>query len=83
MTAISKHPKNTLTNLINKTMTQTEQIRKHLESGKSINPLQALDNYGCFRLASRVNDLRKAGLKIKTEMVTRNDKTFAEYKLGA
>ena len=61
--------------------TQNESIRKHLESGKTINPLQALSEYGCFRLASRVNDLRKAGLKIKTEMVTRNEKTFAEYQL--
>jgi len=60
---------------------QNESIRKHLESGKSINPLQALKEYGCFRLASRVNDLRKSGLRIKTEMITENNKTFAEYKL--
>ncbi len=63
-------------------MTQTEQIRKHLESGKSINPLQALRLYGSLRLGARIFQLRDAGLKIKTEMVTRNDKTFAEYKLG-
>lgn len=61
---------------------QTEQIRKHLESGKTINPLQALKKYGCFRLGARIWDLKnKQGLNIKTDFITRNDKTFAEYKL--
>jgi len=61
---------------------QTEQIRKHLESGKTITPLEALKKYGCFRLGARIWDLKnKQGLNIKTDFVTRNDKTFAEYKL--
>jgi len=62
--------------------TQTEQIRKHLESGKSINPIQALRKFGCFRLGARIWDLKnKQGLSIKTDLVTVNNKTFAEYKL--
>jgi len=61
---------------------QTEQIRKHLESGKSINPLQALRKFGCFRLGARIWDLKnKQGLSIKTDLVTVNNKTFAKYTL--
>lgn len=62
---------------------QNELIRKRLESGKSITPLQALKLYGCFRLGARIWDLKnKQGLKIKTDLVTKNNKTFAEYKLS-
>lgn len=52
-----------------KTESQLTKIRKHLKSGKSITPLQALRLYGCLRLAARVNDLKSEGLPIKTKMV--------------
>ena len=60
---------------------QNEQIRKHLERGESITPLEALKKYNCFRLGARIHNLREKGLKIKTDLVTKNNKTFAEYKL--
>jgi len=60
---------------------QNEKIRKHLLNGKSLTPLGALRLFQCFRLASRVNDLRKQGMKIKTEMITKNKKTYANYRL--
>ena len=59
--------------------TQEENILSHLESGKHLTPLDALDLYGCFRLASRVFDLRKAGHSILMKSVTNNGKTFASY----
>ena len=62
-------------------MTQTEEIRDHLESGFTLNPLQALQQYGCFRLAARILDLREAGLDIKMRMVLDKDKRYAEYSL--
>ena len=34
----------------------------------SITPLQALKEYGCFRLASVVNRLRNSGMNIHTDM---------------
>ena len=63
-------------------MTQTQQIKRHLESGKPITPLTALSRYGCMRLASRVNDLRNEGMSIITRLVKRNGKRFAEYVKG-
>ena len=61
-------------------MSQTIKIHNHLKS-KPITPLEALRKYGCFRLASRINDLRKDGIEVKTEMVTKNGKRFAKYYL--
>jgi hypothetical protein len=56
-------------------------IRTHLENGRDITPLEALDQYGCFRLAARIDELRKAGLDIETITETRNGKKYAKYKL--
>lgn len=62
-------------------MTQNAMILKHLKTS-NISPMEALELYGCFRLASRINDLRQDGLDIETIMTTRNGKTFASYKLS-
>ena len=43
--------------------------------------MEALEWFGCFRLASRISDLKKAGHDIRMNLVTRNGKTFAEYRL--
>jgi len=61
--------------------TQNQQIKAYLTKGKSITPLDALSKFGCFRLAARISDLRKDGLKIVTKNVTISGKTFASYKL--
>ena len=62
-------------------MTQNQQIKSYLEKGKSITPIQALEKFGCFRLAARISDLRNDGLNIATKIVTKDGKTFASYKL--
>ena len=62
-------------------MTQNQQIKSYLEKGKSITPIQALNKFGCFRLAARISDLRNDGLNIVTKIVTKDGKTFASYKL--
>ena len=62
-------------------MTQSDQILKHLKSGNTITAINALNKFGCFRLAARINDLRNDGHDIKTEMMTSNGKTFAVYYL--
>ena len=48
-----------------------------------MNPLIALSKYKCFRLASRINDLRADGHSIETKLVKNKDgkKKFAEYYL--
>ena len=49
-----------------------------------ITPAQALAHLGCFRLAARVNDLRKEGHVIRAEMIeTANGKHVARYSLEA
>jgi hypothetical protein len=38
-------------------------------------------NYGCLRLGARIYDLKRDGLRIKTERKTNGKKWFAEYSL--
>jgi len=45
---------------------QNKRIRRHLESGKTLTPLDALYAFGCWRLSGRIYDLRKLGVKIIT-----------------
>ena len=63
--------------------TQCQMIREHLEAGHRLSPIEALDRFGCFRLASRINELRKQGLDIRTDIVegAENGKRWAEYWL--
>lgn len=60
---------------------QNEMVLHHLQSGRSLSPLEALERYGIFRLGARCYDLKKQGHKIVTNIVTKNQKRFAEYKL--
>ena len=62
-------------------MTQNDSIRAHLQSGRSITPLDALRDYGCFRLAARIADLRREGLDIETATVQSNGKAYASYHI--
>ncbi len=41
------------------------QVKKHLLSRAYLTPKEALDLYGCFRLASIVHRLRRKGLPIE------------------
>ena len=61
--------------------TQCDQIRRHLESGMSITPLDAIHAYGSFRLGARIYDLKREGMPIKTQIVENNGKRFAKYFL--
>jgi hypothetical protein len=61
-------------------MSQSSEILDHLKRHKNISPLEAFREYGCFRLAARINDLRKDGHNIKTLMTSEPDgKSFAVY----
>lgn len=63
-------------------MTQTAAILDYLRGGRDLTPLEALDKFGCFRLAARIDDLRAAGHAIETRIETRNGKRFASYRLA-
>lgn len=49
-------------------MTQTTRILNYMETEGSITQLDALKEFGCMRLASRISELRRAGVPIKRTM---------------
>ena len=67
--------------------TQNQQILKHLQTHKrGITALQALEKFGCMRLASRISDLRRMGYEISSEMIAVRNRDgdvhyVANYKL--
>jgi hypothetical protein len=62
--------------------TQSELILQHLQEHGSITPLQALDLYGCFRLAARINELIKEGHQFHVKMfITPGGARVARYHL--
>ena len=68
-------------------MTQSERILRHLEDYGSITQMDAMKDYGIMRLASRVNDLRREGHPIITEVVTGKNRygeptRWAQYRMG-
>lgn len=47
-------------------MNQRKQILEFINENGSINPIEALEQIGCFRLATRVFELKQMGYPIKT-----------------
>lgn len=69
-------------------MTQTKMILKHMAEGRRITPGEALSEYGCMRLAARIADIRRLGLRVASRKVTRLNRygkkiSFSEYWLEA
>jgi hypothetical protein len=64
-------------------MSQTDDVLKYLKTGKRLTALEALRNFGCMRLASRISELRKQGVLIATQKVevktSRGYATVSEY----
>lgn len=58
-------------------MNQYQRIVRHLEAFGSITSLEAMQEYGIMRLASRVSALKKSGLPVRTEFV-RGKNRFGE-----
>jgi hypothetical protein len=64
------------------TDSQNALIKGWLLNGYSLTQLEALTQFGCFRLAARIADLRDKGLNVVTDMVTLdNGKRVARYFL--
>lgn len=72
----------------NQANTHLRLLREHLLNGGSITALEALRDYGCYRLASRISDLRSEGMAISKVMeesisrVTGKPVRFARYFLS-
>jgi len=60
---------------------QRVNVLEHLQNGSTITPLEALENYGCLRLAAVIFDLKNDGHNIKTNLVKKGKKSFASYSL--
>ena len=62
---------------------QNALIKVWLLNGYSLTQLEALNQFGCFRLAARIADLRDQSLNVVTDMVTlENGKRVARYYLS-
>tara|TARA_R100001530_G_scaffold129270_1_gene99493 strand:- start:114 stop:380 length:267 start_codon:yes stop_codon:yes gene_type:complete len=60
---------------------QKSKVLFDLVEGKGITPIDALNDYGCFRLAAVIHQLRSEGHQIKTTMIEDEDKRYAKYAL--
>lgn len=64
------------------TDSQNALIKGWLLNGYSITQLEALNQFGCFRLAARIANLRDESFNVVTDMVTlENGKRVARYFL--
>ena len=60
-------------------------ILNHLTSGKTITAMEALREYGCFRLGARIYDLRKKGHQIDDKFIQLPNKKWVKrywYYMG-
>ena len=67
---------------------QSQRLLEHLKKGNRVTPIEALREFGIFRLAARINDLRERGHTIESELVPVKDrlgaiKRVAEYRIGS
>lgn len=58
---------------------QHKSILNHLKFKGSLTPLEALNLYGCLRLAAVVFRLKSRGHIVRTELINKNRKTFSKY----
>lgn len=63
------------------TTSQAQQIRRYLERGNKITPLEALNLFGCFRLSARIHDIKESGCNVNTEIIDVNGKKVAQYSI--
>lgn len=67
--------------------TQCERILRHMKDYGSITSMEAVNEYGIMRLASRINDLRAQGIAISSETVSGKNRYgetthYAVYRLA-
>jgi hypothetical protein len=60
---------------------QCADILQYMAGGNSLTALEALQRFGCLRLAARIQDLEALGHTFDVEMVEQNGKRYASYTL--
>ena len=63
-------------------MSQKERVLKLLQRGEKITRAKAVAKFDIYCLPERIRDLRNDGYDIAAEMVKRNGKRFASYRLA-
>lgn len=58
-------------------MTQCDRILRHMRDYGTIDPMTAIKDYGCMRLASRIADLKGMGYEIIAER-TKGENRYGE-----
>jgi hypothetical protein len=62
--------------------TQASRILDYLLAGHRLTPLDALNRFGCMRLAARIHELRRQGYSIEEQTVqTPTGKRVAQYSI--
>lgn len=66
---------------------QAEQLYEHLKTRETLTQIEAYEEYGCFRVASRIHEMKKAGIPIVKTMKTGKNRygvdcRYAEYRLA-
>ena len=67
-------------------LSQCDMILRYMQENGSITQMEAAQEFGCWRLAARIADLRRAGHAIKSDMVSQKNRygkpiSFARYSL--
>lgn len=67
-------------------VTQCDRILQYIEENGSITQIDALREFGCMRLASRMCDIKKMGYPVKKEMETAKNRygepiSYARYSI--
>ncbi len=68
-------------------LSQTQMILMHLQEYGTITSVEAMQNYGIMRLASRIKDLKRQGIDIISETVRSHNRfgdpvRFSQYRLA-
>jgi len=69
-----------------KKLSQCERIVRYIEEKGSITQLDALREFGCMRLASRISDLKRQGVPVTRTIETAKNRygepiSYARYSL--
>lgn len=66
-------------------MTQNEKLLRHFDAYGSITSMEAFTEYGIMRLASRISELKAAGVSIESETIKGKNRfgetiTYKKYR---
>lgn len=64
------------------TQNQKARIRAALVNGERLTALDALQRFGCLRLAAVIHTLRQSGLAVSSERVKTGRATVASYSVA-